>query len=155
MKQMLKNKSGRFVNVLNIFNTPGNVVFVIIIFMVMVYLINFLLNEFFDIGFIAIGNPLRFLIIGLAISMAFYIVVRRQGGLERNDVFIMIILVGGCFALFYYLPTLLPEIFADTQTNSVMSALNNAYTNPNSPVKFVYDTAVPVHNTVQSIIPIP
>jgi len=148
IKKLLKSKSARFIDFTRGL-TVGNVVFIIVIALVLTYLINFFLNQFFGFRILPIGQPLRFLVIGIAVVSAFYIISRKQGVLERQDVFTMLLIVGASFALFYYLPVLVPEIF---QNNSF---LNSIYTNPNSPVLYWYNASVSVHNTVQSVIPIP
>ena len=152
--KMLKSKSGRFIDFTRGL-TVGNSVFIIVIALVITYIINFFLNQFFGTKILPLGNPLRFLIIGIAIVSAFYIISRKQGALERNDIFVMLLIVGAAFALFYYLPKLVPEIFTNPQSNTIISLLNSAYTNPNSPVAFWYNASAATHGAVQSVIPIP
>ena len=154
IKKLLKSKSARFIDFTRGL-TIGNVVFIIVIALVLTYLINFFLNQFFGFRILPLGQPLRFLVIGIAITSAFYIISRKQGALERQDVFTMLLIVGASFALFYYLPTLVPEIFTTPSSNAIVSLLNSAYTNPNSPVLYWYNASTSVHSSIQSVVPIP
>lgn len=152
--KLFKSKAGRFIDFTRSL-TVGNIVFFLVIGLVFTYIINFFLNQIWDVRILAIGQPVRFLIIGLAVVAAFYVISRNQGTLDRQAVFSIILVVGGAFALFYYLPVLIPEIFNSPQANSVLSLLNSAYTNPDSPVAIWYNASQSVHAQVQSVIPIP
>ena len=154
MQKLFKSKSGKFFDFTRGL-TIGNSVFIIVMALILTYIINFFLNQFFGTRILPIGQPLRFLIIGIAFVSAFYVVSRKQGALERSDIFTILLLIGASFALFVYLPKLMPDIFTNPQANSVLSLLNSAYTNPNSPVAFWHNASIEVHNVVQSVIPIP
>lgn len=154
IKKLLKSKSARFIDFTRGL-TIGNTVFIIVIALVITYLINFFLNQFFGTRILPLGQPLRFLVIGIAISSAFYIISRKQGALDRQDIFTMSLIVGASFVFVYYLPTLIPGIFSAPQSNALVSFLNSAYTNPNSPVLYWYNASTSVHSIVQSVVPIP
>ena len=148
-----KDKSGRFVDYFRA-ASPGNITFSLILSFVVFYFVNFLLNQFFGIRIIPLGKPVIFMLILFSLVPAYYIVIRRQGSLERQDFFTIGLMAAGTFALIYYLPVLIPEIFANP-SNSALSILNNAYTDPNNPVAIWYNASVSVHSAIQSSIPIP
>ena len=124
--KLFHSKSGKFFNYN--FPTAGSVVFFIVIALVVTYIINFVLNQIWDVRILPLGKPLRFLIIGLALISAFFIIGRKQGDLDRNAIFAMLLIAGAAAALVYFLHKLLPELF------SSFPILNYAYTTPNSPI---------------------
>ena len=154
LTKLHKSKSGRFIDFPRSL-TIGNTVFIIVIALVITYIVNFFLNQFFGTKLLPLGQPLRFLIIGLALISSFYVISRRQGDLDRQAIFSILLIAGASFALFYYLPVLIPEIFTNPQSNSIYSLLNSAYTNPDSPIAIWYNVSQSVHSGVQSVVPIP
>ena len=153
MKQLLKSKSGRFRDFFREVNPP-NLIFILIISLVITYFVNFLLNQFFGTRILPLGQPVRFMLILFSIIPVFYVIIRKQGVLERQDIFTIGLIMVGTFALLYYLPVLVPEIFTNP-SNAVLSFLNSAYTDPSNPVAIWYNSSIAVHNLVQSAIPIP
>ena len=153
IKLLLKDKSGRFRDYLREI-TPANVIFLLVLSLIATYFINFLLYQFFGTRIIPLGQPVRFMLIMLSIIPIFYVYIRRQGALERQDFFTIGLVVAGSFALIYYLPVLVPEIFTNP-SNAVLSFLNSAYANPNNPVAIWHNSSVAVHDLIQAAVPIP
>ena len=148
-----KCKSGRFVDYFRA-ASPGNITFTLILSFVVLYFGNFLLNQLFGTRILPLGQPVRFMLILFSIIPVFYIVIRRQGSLERQDFFTIGLIAAGTFALIYYLPTLIPEIFTNP-SNRVLSILNSMYTDPGNPIAIWYNSSTVIHNTIQSVVPIP
>lgn len=153
LAKLHNSKSGRFVDYFRTITIP-NVIFLLILSLVVTFFINFLLNQFFGTRILPLGQPVRFMLILFSIVPVFYVIIRKQGVLERQDIFTIGLITLGSFALFYYLPVLMPEIFTNP-SNAALSMLNNAYTDPNNPVAIWYNNSVVVHNLIQSVIPIP
>jgi len=147
LTRLYKNKSGRFVDYFRAITIP-NVIFLLILSLVLTYFINFVLNQAFGTKILPLGQPVRFMLILFSIIPVYYVIIRRQGVLERSDLFTILIIIGGSFALFYYLPVLMPEIFAHP-------VLNSAYSDPNNPISIWYNSSIAVHNAIQSFVPIP
>ena len=133
---MLRHKKGAFVDFTRGL-TIGNSVVIILLGMFLLYFGNYLLNLWFGIGMISLKVPFQLLLYVLAIATAFYVVVRKQGSLDRSDIFSILMVSGGFALLAFYLPTLIPELSKQA-----------VYSNPESPVHLVY-------NTAQSILPTP
>src|SRR3990167_4718630 len=136
MQQMLQSKKGAFVDFTRGL-TIGNSVIIILLGMFILYFGNYLLNLWFDIKMISLQVPFQLLLYVLAIGTAFYVVVRKQGALDRGDMFSILLVSGGFALLAFYLPVLIPELSKQA-----------IFTNPSSPVKYVSDV-------VQSILPVP
>ena len=94
------------------------------------------------------------LIVISAIVIVFYTVIKSQGRFERNDLLSLTLIVGGAFALIYYLPKLLPEAFSILSTQSITQTQVGA-TLYNNTFAVMKDAATQIHNFVQTIIPIP
>lgn len=133
---MLQSKKGAFVDFTRGL-TIGNSVIIILLGMFILYFGNYLLNLWFDIKMISLQVPFQLLLYVLAIGTAFYVVVRKQGALDRGDMFSILLVSGGFALLAFYLPVLIPELSKQA-----------IFTNPSSPVKYVSDV-------VQSILPVP
>lgn len=146
MLRMLKNKKGRFVDAFRAI-TVGNVFFFIVILLVGTFALSFLGKQIFGTKIVAVGPAFRLLIIGGALTISFYVVIKKQGNLDRGDVFVIIFLGVALGALWYYLPTLAPEIFSSLKQSALAS--------PESPFTILYNASVTLHNSIQSIIPIP
>ena len=106
------------------------------------------MNQFFGTKILPLLLPLRFVIIALALISTFFIIGRKQGDLDRNAIFAMLLIAGSAGTLVYYLPQLLPELAKN-------SLINSAYTNPNSPIYIWYNASATIHSGIQSVIPIP
>lgn len=130
--------------------TVGNTFFFIVMLLIIIFTGSFLSNKIFGTSIIPVGTPFKFLLIGAGLTLTYYIIVRHQGNLDRQDIF-GIILVGGFIILaFIYLPKLLPEIFTNSAfTQSVLA------TNSNSPFVIISNVSTEVHQSIQAIIPIP
>src|SRR3990167_7751248 len=127
---------GQF-KVLALISNPITLFFVVVLF-VLVYGISYLLNQIFGTRVISVGTPFRFLILAMALVISFYLVIKRQGVLERKDIFLILLLGGGLVTLFIYLPQIFPEVFKST-ANSVLA------TDPNSPFVIISDVARSTH----------
>ena len=137
LKKLFKDKKARFFDYTR-FPSLGNVVFWFILVMILTFFVNFLLNQLFDIEFLKLGQPFRFLLIGLPVASVAYMIIKKQGSLDRSDIFIIILLSAGALGLVYYLPTLVPEIFSSVNFEPTWTEAANK-----------------VHDAVQSVIPIP
>lgn len=145
MKKLFKSKSGRFVDSFRAI-TVGNVFFMVVILLVAVFMFSYLLNQIFGTKIITVGRPLQVLIVGAGLTIAFYVVIKKQGALDRSDVFVIIFLLGILAALFYYLPVLIPDVF--NNPTITQSALYQYGVQP------IQEASVTVHDTLQSFIPI-
>lgn len=128
--------------------TPVNILIFVVLSLIITYFVNFLLNQVFGTKFLPLGQPMRFMIIGVAILLSSYIIIQRHGTLGTSDWFAIGLVIIGAFTLFYFLPSLLPEAFSSYQGNTILSLINSAYTNSNSPVQIWYNASVYVHNSL-------
>lgn len=128
--------------------TLPNIVAFIVLALFSIYFGNFLLNQFFGTKILPLGQPLQFLLIGMGLLIAFYVVIKRQGALDRSDIISLLIIGGSITALIYYLPVLIPDIYS-------IAPINAAYTNTNSPIHILYNVSSTIHSGIQSVIPIP
>lgn len=137
-KKLFKDKKARFIDIARFPSLP-NVIFWFILINVFTFFVNFLLNQLFGFKFLKLGQPFRFLLISIPVALVAYMIVQKKGQLERNDIFIIILMVGGAFLAFHFLPTLIPEIFEKNVP------LNSAWTE-------VADT---LYEKAQSVLPLP
>lgn|SRR3990167_573023 len=147
--KLFRSKSGKFINFPTAL-TVGNIFFIIVILLVLVFILSFLSKQLFGTKVIAVGVPFKVLIVGTGLVLSFYIVTRRQGGLDRSDVFAIALLSVSLLALFIYLPKLLPEIFTSSTISESILA-----TNPESPFVIISNISTEIHTAIQSIVPIP
>lgn len=137
LNKLLKDKKGKFFDYTR-FPSLGNVVFWFILAMIITFFVNFLLNQLFGFNFLKLGQPFRFLLIGLPVASVAYMIIKKQGSLDRSDIIIIMILSAGALGLVYYLPTLVPEIFSSVPFDSIWT-----------------EAASKAHDIIQSVIPIP
>mgnify|MGYP001580598659 CR=1 FL=1 len=135
--KLFKDKKARFVDITRFPSLP-NVVFWFILINVFTFFVNFLLNQLFGFEFLKLGQPFRFLLLGIPVALIAYMIVQKKGQLERNDIFIIVLLFAGAIAGFIYLPKILPEVFSAVPLNSVWT-----------------EAADKIHKIVQPVIPIP
>lgn len=128
--------------------TIPNIFFIIVMGLILIYVISFLLKQFFGTKVIPIGTPLTIILVGFGLITAFYFVVVKKAAFDRTTLFSMIIILGIISALVYYLPTLLPEIFSAIPQDLLINS-------PESPFIYLRNASVTLHNSVQSVIPIP
>jgi len=146
--KLLHNKKGRFIDFTRTL-TVGNFFFFVVMSLVLVFVISWLINALFpSISIVKVGVPFKFLIIAAGITLAFYIVTRRQGGLDRSDIFAILLLGGIMVLLFVALPKMLPEIFSSLPTNTIIPPESNPFTTFSN----VSNT---IHQSIQSVVPIP
>ena len=145
MRKLFKSKSGRFVDAFRAI-TVGNVFFFVVILLASSFIGSWLLNQIFGTKILQIGRPLQVLIVASGLTIAFWVVIKRQGALDRGDIFTLVFLLGILGALFYYLPVLLPDIFSMFKNSFLASH--------QSPFIITYNASVAIHDTLQSFIPI-
>lgn len=146
--KLFKDKKGAFRDFTRSL-TVGNIFFFIIIGMFLVYVVSLILSQMFKTPVIKIGTPFKFLIVIIGLVMAFYIVSRRQGGLDRNDILAIGLIIVGLAALFYYGPKLLPDILGNSiLLQSPLGSSNSAFTT-------VYNVSATIHDAIQTVVPIP
>jgi len=127
LHKLFKDKKARFVDFKRSI-TVGNFFFFVVMSLVLIFVISFLINKIFpSIEIIKVGVPFKFLIIGAGLSLAFYIITRRQGGLDRTDIFSIILLGGIMVTLFLTLPQMLPEIFSSLPPQTVIPAESDPF----------------------------
>lgn len=146
--KLFKDKKARFVDFTRSL-TVGNFFFFVVMFLIILYFASYFSNQIFGTKIINIGTPFKLLLIAAGLIVTFYVIVRRQGTFDRSDVFVLILVILGLTALFYYAPKILPEIF----NNGVFA--NTVLTSQHSPFPWLYNTSVDVHNTIQTVVPIP
>ena len=145
MRKLFKSKSGRFVDFTRSI-TVGNFFFFVVMTLILIFTISWFINAIFpSVSVVKVGTPFRFLIVGAGLTLAFYIVTRRQGGLDKTDIFSILLLGGIMIALFIYIPKLLPDVFSVLPSNIFV---DNSFT-------VFYNVSQEVHQTIQSVIPIP
>lgn len=105
------------------------------------FIINYLLNQIFDVKMLSYGTPVRIFIFLISLTLVFWIFFNNYGRLDKKDI-ITIIVIGVCSGLLIlYLPTLIPELYQFS-----------AYSNPDSPVAVWYDAASGIKDLAMSII---
>ena len=145
LQKLLKDKKARFVDFTRSL-TVGNFFFFVVMSLVMVFVISWLINSVFpSVSVVKVGTPFKFIIVAAGLTLSFYIITRRQGGLDRSDIFAILLLGGAMIALFIYMPKLLPEIFS---TVPILQYESN-------PFSTFYNVSLTIHQGVQSVVPIP
>ena len=137
LNKLFKDKKARFIDIARFPSLP-NVIFWFILINVFTFFVNFILNQLFGFEFLKIGQPFRFLLISIPVALVAYMIVQKKGQLERNDIFIIVLLFAGAIAGFIYLPRILPEVFSAVPLNSIW-----------------IEAADKIHKIVQPAIPIP
>lgn len=149
IKSMLRDKKGRFVDAFRAI-TVGNFFFFVVMLMVVVFVFSFIGKQIFGTKIISIGVPFQMLIVAGGLVISFYVIIKRQGALNRGDVFVIIFLGLILAGLFIYLPKLVPQIFSLTDIKQSILA-----TSPDSPFIIISNVSKEIHQSIQAVIPIP
>lgn len=129
--------------------TVGNFFFFVVMSLVLVFMVSWLINTIFpSVSIVKVGTPFKFLIVAAGLTLAFYIITRRQGGLDRSDIFAILLLGGIMVMLFIYMPKLLPEIFSAIPSQTIIPSESDPFT-------IVGNVSNTIHQGIQSIVPIP
>lgn len=144
LHQLIHSKKAAFGGFARNISLVG-IVSVLFLALILTYFGNFLLNQLFGTKILQIGQPLRFLILGASLMVAFMLLITKRASLDRMDIFTIILLGVGSGLLYYYLPAILPEIFKN-------SVINSVYTNPQSPVYLWNNATSTAISGIQSII---
>lgn len=143
--KLLRDKKARFVDFTRSI-TVGNFFFFVVMALVLMFVISWFINTIFpSVSILKVGVPFKFLIVAAGLTLAFYIVTRRQGGLDRSDIFAIVLLGGVMALLFVYLPKFLPQIFSSLPTLPI----------ENNPFTTFSNVSNTIHQSIQSVVPIP
>lgn len=145
MKELINSKKGVFINPFRNFNIGTFFIF-LVMSPVVVFIISYFIKQIFGTPLVKIGTPLQLIIVATGLVILFYVIVKQtQGNIERGTIFSLILVLGTLAALYYFLPRLTPEIF------STISLPPQAQ----EPFTILSNLSITVHDSIQSVIPIP
>jgi len=140
-KKILKHKKGGWLRSISI---QGIMAF-LALSLVATFIINWLLNQIFGVKMLELGTPVRVFIFLVSLTLVFWVFINKGGRLNKADVLTIGVIAICSGILIYYLPVLLPELYA-------IPFIQSAYTNPNSPLAIWYNASSVINTAVQSII---
>lgn len=136
--------------------TVGNFMFIIAMGLIFLpFGISYLLNQFVDTPIIKTGNIFNLLIFIVVFVIIFYTAIKKQGGFERSDILLIVILIATAAGSIYYLPQLFPALFSALPTQSITQSSPIAANFYQNSIGVMSDGATQLHDLIQAFVPIP